>query len=62
MKIKGKDWMDWLHEVRRESQKQRKGSRRSLAENLKLIEGQASMTRKEPSGVTRRLRTSAGGK
>ena len=61
MKIKGKDWMAWLHEVRRESQKQRKSSRHSLAKHLKLVEGKAP-TRKEPSIIPRGLKTSAGGK
>jgi len=62
MKIKGKDWMDWLHEVRRESQKQRKSSRRSLAKHLKLTEEKVSPTRKEPSSISRGLKTSAGAK
>ncbi len=60
MKIKGKDWMDWLHQVRRESQKQRKSSRRSLAKHLKLIEGQALPIRKAPSGVGSGIKTGAG--
>lgn len=48
MKIKGKDWMDWLHQVRRESQKKRKTSRYSLAKYLKQIEGKANVTGKVP--------------
>jgi hypothetical protein len=62
MKIKGKDWMDWLHQVRRESQKQRKSSHHSLAKHLKTIEGKGSPTRKGSSGITRGLKTGAGGK
>ena len=62
MKIKGKDWMDWLHQVRRDNQKQRKSSRHTLAKHLKLIERKGSPTRKEPSGITRGLKTRVGGK
>jgi hypothetical protein len=62
MKIKGKDWMDWLHQVRRESQKQRKTHHRSLAKHLKLLEGKASPAGKVPSGLTRGLKTGAGEK
>jgi hypothetical protein len=42
MKIEGKDWMDWLHQVRQESQKQRKSSRRSLATHLRTVEGKTT--------------------
>jgi len=51
MKIKGKNWMDWLHEVRQESQKERKTSRHSLATHLKTIEGKTISRRREPSNL-----------
>lgn len=53
MKIKGKDWMDWLHQVRRESQKKRKTSRHSLAKYLKQLEGKPSLTGKVPPKLSR---------
>lgn len=53
MKIKGKDWMDWLHQVRRESQKKRKTSRHSLAKYLKQLEGKASLTGKVTPTLSR---------
>jgi hypothetical protein len=62
MKIKGKHWMDWLHEVRRESQKQRRSSRHSLAKHLKVVEGKASSIRKGPSSTPRGLKASPGAK
>ena len=53
MKIKGKDWMDWLHQVRRENQKKRRTSRHSLAKYLKQLEGKRSLTGKEPPKLPR---------
>lgn len=53
MKIKGRDWMDWLHQVRRESQKKRKTSRQSLAKYLKQLEGKASLTGKVSPTLSR---------
>jgi hypothetical protein len=53
MKIKGKDWMDWLHQVRRESQKQRKSNRRSLATHLRTLEGKTTSKGVALSELTR---------
>ena len=44
MKIKGKDRMEWLHQVHKESQQQRKSSRRTLARHLKTLEGKRTLT------------------
>ena len=51
MKIKGMDWMEWLHRVRKESQQQRKSSRRSMAKHLKMLEGKATLVEGRPSGL-----------
>ena len=39
MKIKGRDWMDWLHQTREETLEQRKRERRTLSQHLKAVEG-----------------------
>lgn len=51
MKIRGMDWMEWLHRVRKESQRQRKSSRRTLAKHLKTLEGKTILTGKGPSDI-----------
>lgn len=61
MKIKGINWMQWLHRVRKESQQQRKSSRRSLAEHLKRLEGKATLTERGPSDVPRAIKSRARG-
>ncbi|MFQ5998737.1 MAG: hypothetical protein ACE5KO_05475 [Candidatus Bathyarchaeia archaeon] len=38
MKIKGMEWMNWLHKSRRESQALRKSKRQSLVEYLRGVE------------------------
>jgi len=50
MKIKGKDWMDWLHQVREETLEQRKRERLSLSQHLRTIEGREG--RPEAKGAT----------
>lgn len=50
MKIKGMDWMDWLHHVREEALERRKKDRRTLSQYLKSVEKQAVPT-EEKAGV-----------
>jgi hypothetical protein len=47
MKIDGLDWMDWLHETRRESEQKRKQLGLSRVEWLKRIEQEADQIRSE---------------
>ena len=53
MKIKGQEWMVWLHEVRRESAKQQKRGRRSLATHLKTLERKTISKGRELSDLAR---------
>ena len=50
MKIKGKEWMNWLHQVREETLEQRKRERRTLSQHLKAVEGRGGFS--EVKGVT----------
>ncbi len=38
MKIKGKEWMDWLHKSRADVERRRKESKQTVARYLKNIE------------------------
>ncbi len=38
MKIKGKEWMDWLHKSRADVERRRKESKQTLAHYLKGVE------------------------
>lgn len=38
MKIKGMDWMDWVHHIREEALEQHTNDRRTLSQYLKTIE------------------------
>jgi hypothetical protein len=50
MKIKGKVWMDWLHQVREETLEERKREGRTLSQHLRIIEGREGHP--EAKGVT----------
>ena len=54
MKIKGKDWMDWLHQVRADAKQQRKSKGQSLARYLRVVEGKARQTEEEESMPSRK--------
>lgn len=56
MKIKGMDWMDWLHQVRAEAQEQRKGKRQTLAQYLRTIERPEGLEKKTLRPFKRRVR------
>lgn len=47
MKIKGKDWMDWLHKSRAESQDLRKSKRQPLSNYLRTLEHRTSSSGKK---------------
>lgn len=44
MKIKGKVWMDWLHQVRKETLEERKREGSTLSQHLRIIEGREGKT------------------
>lgn len=55
MKIKGMDWMDWLHRVRQETSEQRKKERRTLSQHLKIVErGEGVFKDKSPRPVQKK--------
>ena len=57
MKIKGMDWMDWLHQSRAEAQEQRKNRRQSLSEYLRTIEEKQRVHGKEDLRPSRKRKT-----
>ena len=56
MKIRGKDWIDWLHQVRAEAKERRKSQGQSLAEYLKVVEGKAERPKGEEIRPSRKRR------
>ena len=56
MKIKGKDWMDWLHQIRADAKQQRKSKGQSLAQYLRVVEGKAKQPEDEESTAPRKRR------
>jgi len=56
MKIKGKDWMDWLHQVRSDAKQQRKSRGQSLAQYLRVVEGKARQPEEEENVPQRKRR------
>jgi len=56
MKIKGKDWMDWLHQIRADTKQQRKSKGQSLAQYLRVVEGKARQPEDEESTAPRKRR------
>ena len=57
MKIDGRDWMDWLHEMRREEEEKRIREGISMAEWLRRVNAEADAAmariaeREQPSAV-----------
>ena len=47
MKIKGKDWMDWLHKNRADVERRRKETKQTLAHYLKGLEERGLLSPKK---------------
>ena len=47
MKIEGREWMDWLHKSRADTERRRKGSKQTLAQYLRRVEGAGALSHKK---------------